>query len=422
MTGNQARPAAPFAKTSPFFPRRAGRRRAGLSLRRPALTLVTGLLVLAAGAGCTAAHPAASPSAAPPPTAAHCSAPDPANPVFSHTSGNHLISTRGQVMMPYGVTVFGLALRDWRAKEAQDDRQIRAAITLWCANYIRLQVAPAGLLSATPDDAAYLAAVRSEVQLALSYDGNVILTAQTEKWPGRQPARNPTQQTIRFWRVLAPVYAHNPRVWFDLFNEPRLRTAGRMWDVWQNGATIGGVRYVGMQQLVSAVRAAAGDTNLILAEGPLAAQTLSEVGSHRLTGANVAYAVHPYGQRTPAEWARHFGQAAATLPVVADEWSYSPFARHHLCGANPAGWVPEFFAYLRSRQLGLGVWGLVPGVLVTSTVTFMPTRITGTFTCLHGAAAGTALANAAQNGSRAIPQAQGVGQLVQQYFLRYARA
>lgn len=425
MTGNLA--AVP-AKTPPCSEYWAWVRRAVIRLRRLALVVLTGLLATAVCAGCTASPPAAHPSTQAPvhpvtqaPAATHCSAPDPANPVFSHISGNHLIDTRGQVMVPYGMTVFGLALQDWRTQQAQDDRQIKAAITVWCANYVRLQVAPAGLLSATPDDASYLTAVRSEVQLALSYDANVILSAQTEKWPDGQPSRNPTGQTIRFWRVLAPIYEHNPRVWFDLFNEPRLKSARRLWGLWCSGGTVGGVRYVGMQQLTSAVRAAAGDTNLILAEGPLAAQTLSEVGSHRIAGANVAYAVHPYGQRSAAAWNRHFGQVAATLPVVADEWSVSPFSRNRPCGVSPARWVPELFAYLRRRQIGLGAWGLVPGVLVTSTSTFTPTRITGTFACLHGPAAGTALANAARNGGRAIPQAQGVGQLVQQYFLQYAR-
>lgn len=148
----------------------------------------------------------------------------------------------------------------------------------------------------------------------------MILSAQTERWSDHQPAANPTEQTIRFWQVLAPIYAHNPRVWFDVFNEPRLK-AGDVWNIWQNGAVVAGQQYVGMQQLVSAVRAAAGDTNLILVDGPHSGSTLSEVG---------------------AEWdARKHGQ----------------------CSTASAAYVPQFFAYLRQHQIGLGGWGLLPGVL-----------------------------------------------------------
>ena len=388
-----------------------------------AAVAVAGLLATATVPACGVLHRSARPlasapppaSAGPPAAAASCSAPDRANPVFSHTSGSHLIDTRGQVMVPDGITVFGLALKDWQAQEAQDRRQIKAAITTWCTSYVRLMVAPAGLLSARPDDAAYLAAVRSEVQLALSYGNDVILCAQTERWPGSQPADGPTQQTVQFWRVLAPIYRHNPRVWFDVFNEPRLKT-GNVWGTWQHGGTVAGQHYLGMQQLVTAVRAAAGDTNLIIVEGPLAAQTLSGVPSHPITGANVAYAVHPYGQTSVAGWNSHFGQVASTVPVLADEWATSGLRKHGSCGPDPAIWVPRFFAYLHARQIGLGAWGLVPGVMVTNTASFTPTRLGSSFTCLHGRGAAIASKNAASNGGRAVPQAQGVGQLVQHYF------
>jgi hypothetical protein len=357
-----------------------------------------------------------------PPAVASCAKPDPANPVFSHVSGNHLVDTQGQVMVPYGMTVFGLALQDWQDQAAQDDRQITAAITQWCSNYVRLQVAPANLLSASPENAAYLAAVQSEVSFALRYDDNVILSAQTERWSDHQLAANPTEQTIRFWQVLAPIYAHNPRVWFDVFNEPRLK-AGDVWNIWQNGAVVAGQQYVGMQQLVSAVRAAAGDTNLVLVDGPHSGSTLSEVGSHLIKGANIAYAVHPYGQKSPAVWNSHFGDAAATVPVVADEWAEWDARKHGQCSTASAAYVPEFVAYLRQHQIGLGGWGLLPGVLVTSTSAFTPTQITSTYACaLTPAETAVVAQNEVSNGSQPVPQAQGAGQLLQDYFRQYARA
>jgi hypothetical protein len=383
--------------------------------RRSAVLAITALLAMATVAACTSSPSAPAPSS----TAARCSAPDPANPVFSHISGNHLIDTRGQVMIPYGITIFGLALQDWQAQAAQDRRQIKAAITMWCTNYVRLMIAPASLVYGRFYNPAYLAEVRSEVQLALSYGNNVILSAQTERWSGNQPAGGPTQQTIEFWRVLAPLYDHNPRVWFDVFNEPRLET-GNLWGTWQYGGMVAGQYYIGMQQLVSAVRAAAGRTNLIIVEGPQYARTLSGVPTHRITGANLAYGVHPYGLFSAAQWNPRFGQVASTLPVLADEWAVTSVPKRGRCGLDLPGWVPAFFAYLRARQIGLGAWGLLPGVLVTNTTNFTPTRLVGSATCLHGAKAKAVLRNRARNGGQAVEQSQGVGQLVQQYFIRYA--
>jgi hypothetical protein len=355
-----------------------------------------------------------------PAAVADCTSPDAANPVFADTSGNHLVDTTGRVMVPYGITVFGLASRDWQGQEAENDRQIVAAITQWCTNYVRIQVAPAHLLSVAPYDAPYLAAIEQEVQLAEHYDDNVILSAQTERF-ANQPSANPTEQTIQFWQVLAPVYRHDPRVWFDLFNEPRLRSHGQVWADWQHGVTVDGQQYVGMQQLVDAVRAAAGDANLILVEGPHAAKSLSGVPTYPISGVNLAYAVHPYGLTTESKWNSHFGTVAATVPVVVDEWAeWSENGGN--CSLDAATYVPQFFAYLRQHQIGLGAWGLVPGVLVTNTAAFTPTQITSSYSCRVSPAQSKAvIENRALNGSQPVPQAQGVGQLLQDYFKTYAR-
>ena len=91
---------------------------------------------------------------------------------------------------------------------------------------------------------------------------------------------------------MAGHYASNPRVMFDLFNEPyplgTFRTQLQTWDTWQNG----GGTYVGMQSLVNTIRSA-GATNVVVAEGPDHDQDLSLVMSHLLTGGNIAYGFEP---------------------------------------------------------------------------------------------------------------------------------
>lgn len=348
-----------------------------------------------------------------------CSSPNPANPTFSHTSGNHLDDTVGAAMVPNGITLFGLAARTWQADSKQQPRQIEAAISQWCTNYIRLQISPANLFSASPYDTGYLQAIKSEVGLALHYDNNVILSAQTEKYSD-QPSDGPTEETIRFWQLLAPMWDTNPRVWFDVFNEPRILTnPGSAWMAWQDGIK----QYVGMQQLVDAVRAAAGTTNLILVEGPAGGKSLNGLPGHLISGSNIAYAVHPYGLVSQYQWDDAIGQAALSVPVVVDEWSEFNGSGHYgSCSANAPTYVPKFLSYLRRRQIGLGVWGFFPGVLVTNTVTFTPTRLPREYSCSTSQRESAVIAaNNANNGSTPVPRAQGAGALVRSYFRSYGQ-
>ncbi len=362
------------------------------------------LLLLAAASSLAACASHGRSTSTPPTRLAACAAPDPANPTFGNVSGNHILDTRGRVMTPYGMTIFGLSLQNWRSQTSRDASQIKAAVTLWCTNFIRLQLAPANLLPTKHSvDHAYLGAVEKEISLALSYDEDVILSAQTERYTN-QPAANPTPQTVRFWRVLAPLYRDNPRVWFDLFNEPRLQTfTSDPWAVWQYGVTLGSQTYVGMQALVDDVREVAGTANLILVEGPEEDRTLDQVQNHLIEGPNVAYAVHPYNETTETEWNERFGDASNSVPVLADEW-VEQADESTRCTTSSASFIPRFFSYLRRKDIGLGAWGLIPGVLVTNTRTFTPTQMRSGSSCR-------------MDGSKA----EGAGRLVENYFRRYAR-
>lgn len=338
-----------------------------------------------------------------------CSAPDVQNPVFSRVEGNHLLDTRGRVIMPYGVTLDALAHQGSEQTAAAQESLLKGAITEWCTNFIRLEIAPARLFDQRPFDQSYVRAIEAEVAYAASWDQNVILAAQTQWDRGGARSANPTAQTVRFWKMVAPLFKSDPRVWFDLFNEPRLNagSGAATWQVWQQGGIVDGVAYVGMQQLVEAVRGT-GASNLIFVEGPYSGATLAGLAGHQLAGAGIAYAVHTHAPRTPAQWDARFGNASAIVPVLDDEWGQSAVDKN--CSPNAGTWVPQFLAYLRDHRIGLGVSGFQPGVLLTSTVTFSPTTIPAGYACQH-------------TGAKASDHnTEGAGQLVEQYFRTYSRA
>ena len=91
-----------------------------------------------------------------------------------------------------------------------------------------------------------------------------------------------------FWATIAPIYAGDSRVWFDLYNEP---TADNPYSTWKNGDTTNGI--VGMQSLVTTIRAVA-PNNIILAESIDDFQHLQGIDNYTLSGGNIVYAVHPY--------------------------------------------------------------------------------------------------------------------------------
>ena len=344
--------------------------------------------------------PSISPSAAPRPVVVQ-------GPTFT-TSGNQILAD-GAPFVPYGVTVFGLAYPNWQDHVDSDEQQIDVTASTWHGNTVRVQVAPSNLLDQAPYDAAYLTAVESEVAAAQADHLVVILTAQDER---TTKIPMPTKSTAAFWRLMAPIYAHDPDVWFDLFNEPRLGASAAgdsagLWNIWRNG----GSGYVGMQHLVKTVRARA--PNLVLVEGLDKAETLAGLPTHPIEGASVAYAVHPYFSgpelSSPTAWGENWGNLSGQFPIVADEWGEYE-SQMASCQQNAPTLVPQFLAYLADHNIGLIAWALKPGVLVVGHDLADPTQFSPgePFVCAAGDVG-------SQNG-------QGVGADVLAYFAAHSRS
>jgi endoglucanase len=284
-------------------------------------------------------------------------------------AGNEILAN-GVPFVPYGITVFGIANRNWQSQVTSDEAQIVATATIWHGNTVRLQVSPTDLFRSQPYDEEYLKAIKQEVSTAQARGLNVILSAQYER-TGRIPM--PDASTASFWKLVAPLYAHDPGVWFDLFNEPRLGhqivPTPEEWNTWRNG----GSGYVGFQTLVNEVRAVAPD-NVILAEGLDLAETLAGLPGHELTGSRVIYAIHPYLSRafaTPTDWNTDWGNLSERLPVVADEWGERQGGG--TCQPNAPSLVPTFLSYLAGHHIGLIAWALQSNVLIQGTNLSDPT-------------------------------------------------
>lgn len=325
----------------------------------------------------------------------------------------------GVPFVPYGVEVPSLWVASWRHNAGMQHNvhvlqqpSLYATIRhVWHANTIAIKVASADLFDRQPVDQAYLAAIDGVVSQAHAYGMQTIIALQYESTT-RQ--RLPTEDSLRFWQVLARRYAGQPWVFFDLFNEARNPAGGpddpAVWNRWQHGGTVGGRDSVGMQTLVDTVRAE-GNTNLLFADGLAAGEDLNGVPTHLLRGGNVVYAVHPYfnatQHATPAEWDRWFGNVATAgdFPVTADEWGEYQSNSHGACFPAAAGIVPRFLTYLHHRHIGLIGYGLYPGILIRGWNFADPTA----FHRLPNRCTATSFPNFDQH-------AQGAGQLLIQFF------
>ena len=352
-----------------------------------------------------AAPPAsAAPTAAGGSPTAQGSVPTPAGPSCLKAAGpfsvrgTQVLGKQGQPFVSYGLTVPGLQVLDWRNFTVLDQLKIEAAAVDWCANTVRLQLSQDNLFgpNGTGFDQSYLDAIQSEVALAESYDLVVVINDQTEFGGpiARSTQRGPTAATEAFWKDMTSLYGNDPQVIFDLFNEPRMYSAGmsqaQKWQLWLNGGSFGGTFYpFGMAGLAAYVRDTLRARNLFWIEGPDNSDSFAGMVSSGalLKVSGVVYAVHhPSDPQGPTSWDADFGYLVETgvAPVVDGEWTnyelaltvgYQP--RRSSCWPTAPTAVPQYLAYLSSLGIGLNAYQLQPGYLIKSYSTWpIPPRST----------------------------------------------
>lgn len=253
-----------------------------------------------------------------------------------------------------GLTI--ATLQNWMLYTQSAEAEIRAA-SAWHANLVRLQVVQDKMVGAEGKsfNPGYMNAVRAITRYALQRGLFVVLNAQTELSLGFvHDEAMPTAATYAFWRHMITGYGHNPRVVFDLFNEPR--DCG--WGLWQ----------ADFQPLVNYVRAH-GSENQLWVEGIDWGSTLQ--GVPLLRGQGIVYSYHhpgsPWPWQTPvtvATWDQAFGDLAARgIPVVDGE--FVNFMGGYYWPRSTAT-VTRYFEYLRYHHIGVVGWSLQPGIMTAT--------------------------------------------------------
>lgn len=210
--------------------------------------------------------------------------------------------------------------------------------------------------------------------------------------------------TVTFWQQVAAAYKDNGSVIFDLFNEPVMTsgTNDQQFACWKNGSTsaAGGdcpmvdFAVAGMQQLLTAVRAA-GAGNLVIMGGTAYSAQLglwpTYAPTDPLSPPNIAASWHVYDDQGgctadgPTSFATLCGTSGlgaqavmnAGYPIVVGETGY------YSCAASVGkAWWPLFLSWADAQGLAIVAWSWSDGnnpQLLANTTTFDPGGIGPTY-------------------------------------------
>ena len=215
---------------------------------------------------------------------------------------------------------------------------------------VRIQVSQPGL---DPQDPLFTSDFRSKVieavHAARAAGLVVVLSVQDEVQSGEThgPAALPDDATRRVWRSLAPVFASDGGVMYELLNEPNLPPSPENWGKWADA----------MNATLAVVRGS-GARNVAVVDGLLYAERLGGAVALSDPLRQMVYASHPYAhhvqdQQQPA-WDAKFGDFARSHPVIVTEWATVP---KYYCDLGTPTYAEAFLHYLDQRGIGLMAYG-----------------------------------------------------------------
>jgi endoglucanase len=200
----------------------------------------------------------------------------------------------------------------------------------------------------------------------------------------------PDTNSIVFWKDFAPVYASNPAVIFDLYNEPH----DVSWDVWLKGGMIldkpnqrravaKNYQCVGMQAMLDAVRST-GAKNVVICGGLDWAYDFSGILAGRQLsdpkGNGVIYANHCYDYKGDSvyTWIEKMEQATTKLPVIISELGGDSGPSKKFPADN---WLLHVLQAINDHQWSYTAWDLHPhaGPTLLSDWNYTPSPRFGVF-------------------------------------------
>jgi hypothetical protein len=154
-----------------------------------------------------------------------------------------------------------------------------------------------------------------------------------------------------FWETIAPRYAEESHVLYELFNEPTEPYGNGLdsWNRWRETA----------QPWVDLVREAAPETPIIVGS-PQWTSLTRFAPEAPFEGDDLVYAGHIYPSDGPDSWEPNYGTPAEDVPVMITEWGYLSVQGQghdpHMMGTT-SGWAEPFRSWLTTHaNVGWAAW------------------------------------------------------------------
>ena len=311
-------------------------------------------------------------------------------------SGTRILDGKNRPVRLRGVNAASL---EWTSDGGGHILQtVNVAIRDWHANIIRLPLSQDRWFGKAPEQhdggKAYRELVQQVVDECASQRCYIILDlhwSDCNEW-GRNIGQHsmPDLNSVAFWKDFAPVYANNPAVLFDLYNEPH----DVSWDVWlkggmildkpnQRGAVAKNYQCVGMKELLDTVRAT-GAKNVVIAGGLDWAYDFSGILAGRQLsdpkGNGVIYANHCYDNKgdNVYVWIAKMEEATAKLPVIVSEFGGDSGSGKRMPADN---WLLHVLQAINEHQWSYTAWDLHPaaGPALISDWNYTPSPRYGVF-------------------------------------------
>jgi hypothetical protein len=245
-----------------------------------------------------------------------------------HADGNQIKDPAGNVVILRGVAMIDLGfLQDWQGgainmiNRLTNTTDTQGNSPGWYPRILRINITPADSVSGWPhpfdpaNNDFYNTLLRPVVDYCKTKDLYVILD-----WHYIANTYEHVASTSAFWQYMAPRFAGDSNVLFELFNEPINNTFGSEAANWESVRT-------NMQTWIDIVRTYA-PNNMILVAGPNWSQAIGPAASNPVIdtvgGNNIAIVSHIYPGHwsSPTGYKNHIETCHAVYPIVMTEWGF----------------------------------------------------------------------------------------------------
>ncbi len=261
-------------------------------------------------------------------------------------AGNHIETVDGREVQLRGVSLCSL---EWHNSLSQMEK-VTVSEEKWNANVLRLpvQVKEWDRIGADKYISGYLDPAVRQCQQSGVYC--IIDWHEIGSWKDEKI----TKKLEDFWKRVAPRYATNTNIIYEIFNEPTAPDD-------KNEKNLAEWRDT-MQEWVDMIREGAPRT-LLLIGSPHWSQIPSFAEQYPLDDRNVSYVMHLYPNYSAADWDELFGNASRTLPIFITEWGWSSNekSKNQVFFGSEENYGAPLKTYLNERpQISWTAWSYDP--------------------------------------------------------------